>query len=238
MRSNRPPTPRRLARRAACAGFALATALWAAGASAQVGGGNIVINNVTTTCTAHQDNEFRYYVSYADCTGDCSLTFPATLTLAGSTTLEIWVSENLDCSLLENRDLNNSTSCRLIRSQAATDKNTTLTLKASEIVEALGIQNCEDSVSAARATKLYFLLNSSGTADIDPVNMAVWDQTKVDLMGPTPPTDLTVKPGERSLVVDYTETKDSDKRGYKIFCDPPFIPVGEGGGGSTGATTS
>ena len=62
----------------------------------------------------------------------------------------------------------------------------------------------------------------------------------LDLLGPTPPTDVTAGPGDASLILNFTALTDPDSTGYKVYCDDGSgMAQGAGGaGGSTSTTTS
>jgi len=56
----------------------------------------------------------------------------------------------------------------------------------------------------------------------------VW-KTKFDLAGPTPPHSVTAGVGNTLIVVKWSESTDTDKAGYKFYCDP--IPGSSSGQG-------
>ncbi len=62
----------------------------------------------------------------------------------------------------------------------------------------------------------------------------------LDLLGPTPPTDVTAGPGDASLILNFTALTDPDSTGYKVYCDDGsgMVQGAGGAGGSTSTTTS
>jgi hypothetical protein len=226
------------------ASFAVASVIFGATtlASAQ---SKVEVANVDST-SEHPNNFNRTWVSYADCIGDIELTFPTTVTGAALTdNLEIWVSNGALCSDSESRG-GDATDCKRIYGvPLSEDATPDIVLKASEIAAGLpDVTGCEDATptTSPRTADLWFMVMHGGDVEIDPADYVVWSETKVDLLGPKPPTDITVAAGEEQLVVTTDVPGDkADAKSYQVFCDlngGGGVGVGGAGGGTTTTTAA
>ncbi len=57
----------------------------------------------------------------------------------------------------------------------------------------------------------------------------------LDLLGPSPPNDVTAGPGDTSLILNFTAITDPDSQGYQVFCDDGTGVPSQGGGGAGGS---
>jgi len=64
---------------------------------------------------------------------------------------------------------------------------------------------------------LFFMFVQAGSDN--QVGGATWS-TKYDLAGPTPPQNVTAGIGNTLIVVNWNESTDTDKAGYRFYCDP------------------
>src|SRR5262245_5156603 len=106
--------------------------------------------------------------------------------------------------------------------EAAKSNAVNIVLSAKKIAEGLGVTECEvkQANTGPREVKLYFMLVRNSGDNADQADSVVWEKTKVDLLGPNPPTGLTVGTGEQSLIVSFEPTKEQDVLGYNVYCEP------------------
>lgn len=224
------PRGRRLLPRLCAAAFAAAAL---AGGARQAAATVTISKDVERTKTERDDAEFPLWISRQDCLEDNDLAF--TLTLQGfstNDTLAVWVSESQDCTLYSNRDTN--TRCRQVLSVSNLDDTMEITLPVKQIAAALGAEGCESTRTSTGAVTvtLYFMRLQS--LDADATDVAKWEQTKMDLQGPKPPTGIEARAGDGRLLVDFTQNEDEDVLGYYFYCDEggqSSAGAGDGGGG-------
>lgn len=174
-----------------------------------------------------------FEISRKDCENPSDkFKFNLTLTDFDGKQLEVWMAEatSLDCTLQADRGQTADPHCVKVttRDPAAT---LTVELTSAEIAASIeSVSGCVDSNSnsAARAFTLYFLLVDATPSDVVD-NSATW-VSKIDMIGPTPPTELSAGLGDGLLVVSYTAPTSTDVDGFTVYCDPP--------GGSATSTTS
>ncbi|WP_437959306.1 hypothetical protein WME76_06395 [Sorangium sp. So ce119] len=226
------PRGRRLLPRLCAAAFAAAAL---AGGARQAAATVTISKDVERTKTERQDAEFPLWISRQDCIEDNDLAF--TLTLQGfsaNDTLAVWVSESLDCTLYSNRDT--GMRCREVLSRSNLDDTMDITLPVKQIAAALGAEGCDSTRAStgAVAVTLYFMRLES--LDADATDVAKWEQTKMDLQGPKPPTGIEARAGDGRLLVDFTQNEDEDVLGYYFYCDEGGqSSAGAGGGGDGGS---
>jgi hypothetical protein len=218
-----------------------AATLIAAPASAQLGGSIAIGVNVSRSVSKRSQDKYPLYVSYADCLSKDVFTFPLTLTNLSTpsqmTSIEVWQTEggSNDCTIITARS-GTAPTCKLVHQEAAgAQKSITIKIPSADIANALtSVKACDDTGASTvpRDVRLYFLAIRSSTvgSDVPATDAAVFDKTKVDLLGPAAPTNLTAGVGENSLILSYTASTEKDKLGYDFFCDEGAgSPVGDGG---------
>ncbi|WP_437281071.1 hypothetical protein WME90_11070 [Sorangium sp. So ce375] len=212
-----------------CAAALAAAAL--AGGARQAGAAVTISSDVVRTKLTRSDAENPLWISHQDCVTDNDLQFTLTLdSVSTSESLEVWVTQSTDCSVAENRRPDGYCKPLLTLTPATT---VTATLPAKAIAKALlGAEDCKVSSQANTAAvqmTIYFLRLS--TADGNAASYAPWDKTKVDLLGPKPPTDVQAHSGDGRLLVDYTQNEADEVLGYYLYCDDG----GQSSSGSSGA---
>ena len=189
---------------------------------------------VTTTPTQRDSAEDPFTVSYQDCSSGNELVFTLSALTIGSA-LSVWGTESSDCTSQNNRNQGLCTKVLAAFQIGATSM--TLNVSEAAVAGALsGVTGCVDSgaTDSPRPIKLYFLINET----TDPVAEFSTYDTKVDLLGPPPPTDVSVGVADtNALDVKYTApTSSTDVTGYNFYCEQ--VGAGTGGGGGSGGTAA
>jgi hypothetical protein len=172
----------------------------------------------------------RYWISYADCVADDAFNFPLGLSDV-SHRLEVWVG-NDDCA--EKRGLNDRGQCWLV---AANDRPMSPTTNISVPVRNVIRRNlestdpptntlpesvCEGSTDPeGEKVTFYFLLVEGGKS----VASTTWtngdEGTGYDLVGPTPPGNISVGVGESQLAITLRSIgEETDRERFEAFCVP------------------
>lgn len=220
---------------------AVLTLLVAATALAQ----NIAVENVSRSGDGHGQQGFEFFISRSDCESSETFSFPFRITdTSGIDQIEVWVTEGsgTDCTLAASRDgTGDGTDCIQITSGTTdVDDMGTIEIPAADIANALtSIDNCIDTYTgdAAHDVTIFFLAISGPVEDVPDENSATFE-TSVDLVGPSPPSDVVAKDAEEAARLEFTVQDTEDLRGYFVYCDPAIIPTamgGIGGGGVGGA---
>jgi hypothetical protein len=218
-----------------------ASALWLAARPAEA---TVTIAQVDRDGAGHGDVsvQYEFYVSRADCEAGESFEFPFTLSsVVGIDSLEVWLGEgSVDCATATARSGTGGSQCTKLYADGSPSVNGSVVLTADQIAnEVAGIDACSDSNASntsAHATKLYFLAIRTQGSDVAAADAFVWDRTKVDLLGPEPPADLTVKGVDGGVLVNFTASASTDDlREYQVYCDAEGTS-GAGGGTGVGGT--
>lgn len=164
--------------------------------------------------------------------------------------LEIWVSEGADCKDPDERKP--SGRCTQVYKNPKAD-----TIQRSDVAHVyprivVGDTNVEDidltDVDAYPGTEVcdeptdqaytFYILLFEGDIIADDVT---WTETRVDLLGPDPPTEVSAKAGESSAYVSWkipSEQEDPDTQGFSLYCAPANADNAMGGAGGAGACGS
>jgi hypothetical protein len=224
--------------------FVTLLAGWTGVASAQ----NITLGTAPDREDNDYDGELEYYISRADCDQDEVFTFSYTATLTGVSSLQVWVGEGADCSLIDERE-GVDAGCLPVRTIDTPDQNDTVDLTAAEIAGAhKTITGCDDSSAPTdpHQTEIFFLLIRGSGTDVDAADYATWTGSKVDLLGPRAPVVNEVSAADESVTIDIELNGDAGDQ-YQAFCNPkptgatepqsrPFGgATGGGGAGGGGA---
>ncbi len=214
-----------------------------------VGTGNVIVDRVKRTRADHDDT-FEFHVSQEDCLSSDEFQFPITLSqLSGVLTLEVWIGEgSADCSALGARNGTGGTAqCTRIYENGAPEQYMEIGITSREIAETgLGIDDCidESASSEPRTVGIYFMLIRDPAVDVPGTDYAQWTQTKVDLLGPSPPTSVDATASDEAVDLEYkVPTNASDTVGFRFYCDDGTLELAEsttsagagGGGGNGGA---
>jgi hypothetical protein len=194
----------------------------------------IVINPDVDRAGAERDSSHEPFdISYADCVGDNDLVFTVTDLSAGDT-LSVWVTDSADCTDRQSR--NDGLCTSVIDEFQLSDVSVEITVSAAAVANSFdSVDGCVDTgaVDSPRPAKLYFIVNVSE----DPVTgFEVWEQTDVNLLGPPPPTDVTVAPADDTkLTVNYSaDDSSTDFEGFYFYCEVTTANAGTGGASTAG----
>jgi hypothetical protein len=189
----------------------------------------IDITRVERSNPAHSQTDMAAnYISYEDCVRNDSFRFTVQATRDASVNLEIWAGYSDDCTVRENRDPERQ--CGLVQGpQQLLNNAVEVTVPVRRIVGALIDQPgtdaaiCNTFVESSPNTigssiGVWFLLMGSGGTVRGQLN---WDDSKIDMLGPEPPTRVRAGTGESKLVVEWEAPNSvQDVRGYRFYCDP------------------
>jgi len=178
-------------------------------------------------------------VSRADCEAPAQYTFHLTDVTPGAS-LSVWgTGTGADCLQTTSRS-GADAQCFLIRDIGnITTMTTDVVLSGSDIALVLtGVSGCVDTsgVSTARAVKIYFLENE--TQGNVPMEQSTTYDMQVDMVGPPPPTAITVGiHSDNAVLVGWTPPGDvMDVAGYVVFCGGSSLSTTtSGAGGMSGA---
>lgn len=73
----------------------------------------------------------------------------------------------------------------------------------------------------------FLLVNQTGEVQ----GQSAFMTDNFDLLGPTPPTDITVQPIEQGLKLSWTRSDSTDQAGYRFYCAEATEPEGAAGAG-------
>ncbi|XYI00869.1 hypothetical protein ACMHYB_14335 [Sorangium sp. So ce1128] len=230
-----PPRGRRLLARL-CAG-ALAAASLVGGAS-RADATVAISSDIERTGKRRPSSQSPLWISREDCLTDNDLLFTITLSpgsYSRGDTLSVWVSETVDCRLRTERDSDGD--CVMIEAKSDLDSPITFRVPAEKIASALRAPDCNDPgpSTSARPVSIYFLHQESSQEDVGADDSAVWTDTKMDLLGPRPPTNVKVGSGDTRLIVEYSRSSDEDTFGHYFYCDSNIVSSPGSGGGGAGA---
>ncbi|MEM1034138.1 MAG: hypothetical protein AAF928_04565 [Myxococcota bacterium] len=180
---------------------------------------------------------------------DCELT-TVTTTFSGlrnGETVQVWVSESQDCTLVTNRTMDGSqcfdTGIRI--SGTSNANNTVAEIELREVLNAFpDVDECVDEtgVQAARQLQIFYMVDVTGTDITNSATSAAY--TGFDLVGADPPTLASLTSADETiLTADLEDTNDEDDfDGYTIYCEliqaaasPPSDGGGSGGTGTGGS---
>jgi len=172
------------------------------------------------------------WISKADCLEDDQFEFPLTVSNFSSYQLEVWAgSASDDCRTPEARR-GTTAVCWQVWKGVPTSTGLTVPVRSQDIVSrrkaSAGVEtgpgtgtiaDCEwtEATSSPVGVSLYFMFIDAGSGQRQ--GGTVW-QTKFDLAGPSAPRDVTAGVGNTLIVVNWSESTDTDKAGYRFFCDP------------------
>jgi hypothetical protein len=174
-------------------------------------------------------------ISARDCEDDAVLRFAVTISSPPSgSTLEVWLGDGDDCFLAENRD---DGLCAQVWSEDARTSQS-VELSARALANIVTGDDCNDTGgdSTGYELNLHFLVVTDDSAPLDPADGCNYSGTRLDLLGPPPPTDVVALIQEGSLQLNFTPSSDSDVAGYDVYCTEAggTPPANTGGGGVGG----
>ncbi len=248
------PLPRRLLLPLLGTAVALAVLLGAVTASAQA---ITLSTTVTRNITERSSTYHPTWINYSDCIKDGTITFTVSSMPSpawNNDLLQVWASSGTDCNDSTQRTGSAATCWEVYSAQPTTGTGQTVKVSMRDIVGqhtgskpgsgTIADCNSTSGTSSPQAVTLYFMLISG--AQVDPTaTTATYNDLKVDLLGPDPPTKIKTGIAEKQLKVSWTPPASSltDVSGYYIFCDPKpgsstpsWTASGTGGSGGTTGT--
>ena len=230
MRTPRPPRPPHCATCILALPMVLFSLLWTTSAFAQTV--SISEGGIKRSNGFRKQSENPMWISKADCLADDEYTFPLTVSNYGGYQLEVWVgSAGDDCTSGEARR-GTTAVCWQVWKGVPTNTGFSVVVRSQDIVSRRKASDgvvtgpgsgtaadCEwkEATTAPVEVALYFMFVSAGS---DQHAGGVYWTTKFDLAGPTPPTNVKAGIGNTSIIVKWDATTDTDKAGYRFFCDP------------------
>lgn len=175
--------------------------------------------------------------SRADCSTNVTVEFNVADVLA-SDNLEVWVSDEGDCSTGAARSGSTQT-CYPLTSDNKTPIGATsfdFFADANQIASAgiNGLTACADT-SQSRTVTVYLLLNPMGSADV--TNFATIP-VNIDFNGPSAPTNVAAGTADAtSLEVSFDSVQGSGATEFRVYCErsAQLVTTTSGAGGATGA---
>ena len=194
--------------------------------------------------TEDRPQDFRYWISRADCEGETSLTLPVKPTnLQTGSRLEVWLGfGDTDCALYDERTKEGTTCHMASTQQVNLDDVIDVVLTARQIASAGGYGDCIDesgTTAEGQALTVYFMLLTDVGQDAAAPNLATFP-TGIDLVGPSAPTNVTAGPAGPLLNLSYDTTTGESEDGFLVFCEAVSTDGagGAGGAGTTATTTA
>ena len=182
--------------------------------------------NVTRTVALRTDPTSRLLISRSDCLANDVLSFAITVADYAGTNFEVWAGEGTsDCRDRVARTTTTATCWRVYQGTPASNTPTIpirvqdiAAKKIPESINAGGPDDCTSKTggSAPEGITLWFMFIQS----LDNVGGASW-ATKLDLLGPNPPTGISLGVESTALKVSWAQDTDPDVSGYYLYCDPP-----------------
>jgi hypothetical protein len=178
-----------------------------------------------------------------------TLVWPLEVGGVSGQSIETWVSISGDCTMDVNRGNGGVPTCWLVGSQVINQVATlgySFPVRVQDLVGAQQVvpdppvytprnsSACESQpTQTAVQFTVYFVPVSGNTAQ----GTAYQQQITVDLVGPSPPTGVSIADGDTLFVVNWTANTDADTQGYDVFIDP--IPgSGQEAAVASGTTTT
>jgi len=235
-------------------------ATWSADARAQTSTSTITIGNNVGRYRPPQtevDDNFDYrdtrpwWISYEDCIANDVLVFPITVSDT-SHRLEVWAGTD-DCAAKRGNTVDRG-QCWLVGSQEQLTRTFDVRIPVRNVVaqnfsaqtvpSGLGPDVCEGSTDAdGTKVTFYFLIEDNGKAASSVTWTGSTQGTGFDLVGPTPPTGISVGMGEKQLSISIGNiTENDDLQRIGLYCaprgagvdaepepEPEFIPGADAG---------
>ena len=224
---------------------ALSAGVIALGVASTASAGTITFNKtkmLPARSDTRSDVSFLYTISKSDC--DNKIDFPFSVTFDAVATgqqLEVWASDG-------------SANCEAYSARYGATKICTqlasipINISSKELIwtpTADVIANAHTSVDACTIDDptplqitLTFLVIDTSNATGDPISVAEWKDTKIQLRAPDPPPVNDITTGESNITVSFTKP-DTTTQGYiqkyYLFCDPPPASAATSGCGCLNA---
>lgn len=202
--------------------------------------------------TERGEAQFPFYLSRQDCIENATFRFALKVTGLTSTngrSLQMWVSDpGVDCKDDNVRAQN--TQCGLVAVQENPNdlRQFTIEAEAQDIVRAFldkdssPVANGDSTVCDERVESdvvfQFFIVQGTSVRS----NVATWEDTQIDLVGPDAPINVTAGIGEEKLIIEWDVAdgeEDSTTESFAFYCDvsgPP--PTGGGGAAAAGGASA
>ncbi len=184
-------------------------------------------------------------INYDDCINDMALEYSVILGGFSGQALQVWVSENSDCTMDPSRGTTGVPGCWLVASQVINQSQSSAYNFFVRVQDLVGSQQvipnppvytprdssaCESQPTETAVQFTVFFVPVTGNA-IVPGSTPYQQSIVADLVGPSAPVGVSIADGDTLFVVNWTANSDADTAGYDVFIDP--IP---GGGDAASAT--
>jgi hypothetical protein len=186
----------------------------------------------------------QYGVNYADCVENMVLQYSVTLSgFTGNDNMQVWATYNGDCTADTTRGLDGTLTptCWLVNAgetlpnfESADTRQYNIPVRAlvgpeggippaGTLVGDSGPGACTHQASfAAVPVTIWFLpLLPNGQLDSAPAQAYQAPVISADLVGPPPPSGVSIADGDTLFIVSWTPNTDADTQGYDVFMDPP-----------------
>lgn len=179
-------------------------------------------------------SEDPYAISYSDCIANDAYTFATTLTGYQGYSLEVWAGPG-DCSDISTRT-GSAPTCWKVYAAQPNNKIWSVKVRVQDMISGRTIlktpngpnsataADCDTQAasapSAPQTLVLSFLL-VDGNEQVPSGETSGQYKVTYDLVGPSPPTNVSAGIGGGELVVNWTASDDPDLLGYRLYCDPP-----------------
>ena len=215
----------------------VATTLWSTPARAQ----SVTLNNTAVTRDLPLPGRNQYnWVNFNDCEQNLHLTFPLVLDAAALSTsnytLQVWAgASGATCSDLTTRSTPGAATqtCWPVTATPPSKSQTlNLTVSLRDILSQYGGATskvaftagteavCHEVTSSGPAAiNVWFFLTDASSGNL--VGTAAQFPVSADLVGPSPPTNVSAGIADTALILNWTPSGDTDTQGYTIYCDPP-----------------
>src|SRR5690606_33039870 len=200
---------------------ALSLWLWPNDASAQT----VTINQTAIDVSGEERaDETRLWIGRQDCLDNDTFTIPITTTGTAGYILEIWVGAGIACNDADNRD-DIGQRCFRIGTAQPQEPAQELQVRAQDVAAAVCPSDGDNVCAVSSATdvaqqfSLYVMLMTGTGFLASDSAYATWE-SRVDLIGPSPPPGVRAGAGEEMLVVSWTRSSQVDIAGYRLYCDP------------------
>ncbi len=173
-------------------------------------------------------------INYDDCINDMALEYSVYLSGFSGQSLEVWVSENEDCTMDPERGTTGVPGCWLVASQVINQAQASAYNFFVRVQDLVGSQQvipnppvltprdssaCLSQPTESAVTFTVFFVPVSGNA-IAPGASTYQQNITADLVGPSAPVAVSIADGDTLMVVNWTANSDADTAGYDVFIDP------------------
>jgi hypothetical protein len=186
-----------------------------------------------------------FWVNRGECEADWQYQIGVSSTGINGLPFEVWATNGGDCSTVGARLQPTTATCWKVYSQSSftqgTSGTTNIYISARTLLGGHKyVAGTTDTISVIPGVKddcnpmkrvdtvpstgvaltVYFFAFGNGTSGT-PTATATWTDAGYDLLGPTPPSSVSVASADTQLYVNWSQVLDSDLAGYHIYCKLP-----------------